>query len=71
MEIITNPYSEALRSALKAVGDIHNPDYVLLPIEPNDDVVLKVALGSNLSAETVRDVSRNMILSWLSSIQKE
>ena len=62
-----NPYSEALKAALKNVSEISNPDYVLLPIDPNPTMLLTGADIAGVDEAIMRDAYMAMVLAWTQS----
>lgn len=63
-QIKHNPYSDALASALKAVSEIKNPDFMLLPIEPMPDMCKEGARIGNISEECAGQVYFAMVSAW-------
>ena len=63
-DIKKNPYSDALSTALKAVADIGNPDFVLLPIEPTLEMREAGAKYGHISEALAGEIYFAMVSAW-------
>ncbi len=64
----TDDYSDALLAALRAVAEMDNPNYLLLPVDPSDEMADAGAAILGISAAEARQVYQAMLLSWASSL---
>jgi hypothetical protein len=61
-------YSDALVTALRAVTEMNNPNYLLLPIDPDDEMLQAGSIAAGISEIEARDVYHAMILHWVSNL---
>ena len=66
--IKTNPYSEALSSALQAVSGISSPDYILVPIEPSAEMLLAGVGSGAQTMEQAHAIYTSMLLEWAAGL---
>lgn len=64
MIIKTNPYSDSLADALRAVSEIENPNFTLVPVDPTDEMLDAAREGTDLSREKAREMYMSMMLAW-------
>ncbi len=64
MIIKTNPYSDSLADALRAVSEIENPNFALVPVDPTDEMLDAAREGTDLSREKAREMYMSMMLAW-------
>lgn len=61
-------YSDALITALRAVTEMNNPNYLLLPIDPDDEMLQAGSNAAGISESEARSVYQAMILHWVSNL---
>lgn len=61
-------YSDALITALRAVTEMNNPNYLLLPIDPDDEMLQAGSIAAGISEVEAKNVYQAMILHWVSNL---
>lgn len=64
----TQTYSDALITALRAVTEMNNPNYLLLPIDPDDEMLQAGSVAAGISEVEAKNVYQAMILHWVSNL---
>lgn len=49
-------YSDALITALRAVTEMNNPNYLLLPIDPDDEMLQAGSIAAGISEVEAKNV---------------